>query len=71
MAPLSTHPGVLLPGWQFDRPLSHAEIHEAFGTPLQPDVSARDGRVETTARPTPSDDHLGEGRGQFTEESAR
>lgn len=40
-----------------------------MGNPLHPDVSARDGRVETTARPTPSDDHLGEGRGQFTEET--
>lgn len=60
-----------IPGWAFERPLSHAEIGELRQTPLQPDVSARDGRVETTARPTPSDDHLGEGRGQFTEESAR
>jgi hypothetical protein len=31
--------------WPFDRALSHAEVGEL--TPLHPDVSARDGRVDT------------------------
>jgi hypothetical protein len=61
-------PRARLPGWPFDRALSHAEIGAMRdGTPLQPDVSMRDECGDTELR-CPSTDGQ---RAHLSEETSR